>query len=255
LKYTEDSAIGDAGEYLFAHKVAETLEWPCRLLDIDIGIDAQIEILDDNRNSMGKFIAVQVKSTRDKEKQSTSVEKKHIAYWSELEVPVLIVFVNLSKKKVFARPFEDFEGGQTLHFSNKHIFNLKNMKKKLRLLAYSKIKSMLWDEINLIDEKVLHLQNNFTDEKVNDIAEPEYFIGLMHSFKKIELELHEIKILLAPIHKIVSDLNYGIVLESYMAARRKYIRFLYDYDFHIYDHSDVKNFENEYIGQNSYLKL
>lgn len=255
MKYNEDNATGDAGEYLFAYTVSNVLEWPCRLLDIDIGIDAQIEILDDNRNSMGQFIAVQVKSTRDKDKFSTSVERKHIEYWSGLEVPVLIVFVNLSKKKVYARPFDDFDGSQTLHFSKEHIFNLKNMKKKLRLLAYSKITNRVWDEINDIDEKITELENNFTDEKVTEIAEPDYFIGLMHTFKQIELDLHKVKVSLTPIHKIVSDLNYGIVLNNYMAARRKYTRFLHEYDFHIYDHKDVTNFENEYVEQNSYLEL
>jgi hypothetical protein len=255
LKYNEDNATGDAGEYLFAYTVSNVLGWPCRLLDIDIGIDAQIEILDDDRNSMGQFIAVQVKSTRDKEKFCTTVEEKHIKYWSELEVPVLIVFVNLSKKKVYARPFDDFNGSQTLHFSKEHIFNLKNMKERLRLLAYSKVTNIVWGEINDINENIIELVDNFTDEKVTEIAEPDYFIGLMHAFKQIELDLHKVKITLTPIHKIVSDLGYKIALSNYMEARRKYTIFLHQHDFHIYNHDDVTRFKNEYVEQNSYLKL
>lgn len=255
MKYNEDNATGDAGEYLFAYTVSNILEWPCRLLDIDIGIDAQIEILDDNRNSMGQFIAVQVKSTRDKEKFSTSVERKHIEYWSELEVPVLIVFVNLSKKKVYARPFDDFDGSQTLHFSKEHIFNLKNMKTQLRLLAYSKVTNKVLDEINDIDEKIKELESNFTDEKVTEIADSDYFLHLMYDFKQIELDLHKVKVSLTPIHEIVSDLNYGVVLSNYMEARRKYTCFLYEYNFHFYDHTYITKFENEYVEQNSYLEL
>ncbi|MCI5162057.1 MAG: hypothetical protein D3917_08545 [Candidatus Electrothrix sp. AX5] len=53
LKYTKKKAIGDAGEYFFAYTVATILGWPCRLLDIDIGIDAQVEILDGDQNSTG----------------------------------------------------------------------------------------------------------------------------------------------------------------------------------------------------------
>ena len=60
MKYPEKAANGDAGEFFFAYKVASVLKWPCRLLDIDIGIDAQVEILNEDGTSTGRFVAFQV---------------------------------------------------------------------------------------------------------------------------------------------------------------------------------------------------
>jgi len=51
MKYTKSAANGHAGEFFFAYKVARVLGWPCRLFDIDIGIDAQVEVLDHERAS------------------------------------------------------------------------------------------------------------------------------------------------------------------------------------------------------------
>ncbi|UWH26261.1 DUF4365 domain-containing protein [Aeromonas veronii] len=116
MKYTEDKATGDAGEYFFAYTITNILQWPCRLLDIDIGIDAQIEILDGNRQSTGKFIAVQIKSTRDPNRDSISVEKKHIDYWSSVETPVILALVNLSNDRIYIHPSMDFNGKKHLSF-------------------------------------------------------------------------------------------------------------------------------------------
>jgi hypothetical protein len=65
MKYALRTANGDAGEFFFAYKIASVLKWPCRLFDIDIGIDAQVEIVDeDDETSTGRFVAFQVKATR-----------------------------------------------------------------------------------------------------------------------------------------------------------------------------------------------
>ena len=51
MKYLLQTANGDAGEFFFAYKIASALGWPCRLFDIDIDIDAQVEILNEDRTS------------------------------------------------------------------------------------------------------------------------------------------------------------------------------------------------------------
>ena len=44
MKYPLGTANGDAGEFFAAYKIAKELGWPCRLFDIDIGIDAQVSV-------------------------------------------------------------------------------------------------------------------------------------------------------------------------------------------------------------------
>ncbi|WP_347368982.1 DUF4365 domain-containing protein [Vibrio vulnificus] len=254
MKYTEDKATGDAGEYLFAYTVANVLEWPCRLLDIDIGIDAQIEVLDDSRQSMGQFIAVQVKTTRDINKKSISVEKKHIDYWSSLDTPVLLVLVNLGTNETFARPLEDFNGSQTLHFSTKHLVGV-GMKESLRLLAYSEDIKFIEEKLEEVTDEIDDILYDLTSERVHQIEDSDHYLEFMDTFKTLELALHEIKVFLKPIHVIVGDCNYSYVLQNYMDARQDYIRFLHDWDFDIHDHDEVKAFENEYVEHYSYLKL
>lgn len=101
MKYTLKAASGDAGEYFFAYQIAHVLKWPCRLLDIDIGIDAQVEVLDIDRTSTGRFIAVQVKARLDDGPSYRYVSEAQLAYWLELDVPVFVVLVNLDKKAMY----------------------------------------------------------------------------------------------------------------------------------------------------------
>ena len=89
------NAVGDAGEFFFAYRVSSELRWPCRLIDIDIGIDAQIEILDSDLRSTGKFVAVQVKAT-EVGRRIWRVSRRHIKYWNSISVPVFVALVRNS---------------------------------------------------------------------------------------------------------------------------------------------------------------
>jgi len=96
MKYPDTTAIGDAGEFYFAYQIAHVLRWPCRLFDIDIGLDAQVEILDAKRNSEGRFVAFQVKTTSvENSKTSVYVKRAQVDYWKTLELPVFVVLVDL----------------------------------------------------------------------------------------------------------------------------------------------------------------
>ena len=101
MKYPINTASGDAGEFFFAYQVANVLKWPCRLFDIDIGIDAQVEVINDDRSSTGRFVAFQVKATSKEEKNCRYVSETQITYWRELDLPVFVVLVDLSIGAMF----------------------------------------------------------------------------------------------------------------------------------------------------------
>ena len=56
MKYSKTNIIGDAGEHLLVARIIKLFGYPCRLNSIDIGIDAEIELIDTNYKSTGKFI-------------------------------------------------------------------------------------------------------------------------------------------------------------------------------------------------------
>lgn len=101
MKYPLKAANGHAGEYFFAYQIAWTLKWPCRLIDVDIGIDAQVEVLDKDCTSTGRFVAFQIKASNDDEPDSRYVSREQLSYWRELGLPVFVVLVELKKREMF----------------------------------------------------------------------------------------------------------------------------------------------------------
>ncbi|AFH91924.1 DUF4365 domain-containing protein [Providencia stuartii] len=95
MTYLEKIANGNAGEFYFAYWVSNKFVWPCRILDIDMGLDAQVEIYDDENNSTGMFIGVQVKTTAKTlaETPSVSVPIKNVVYWESISDPIILVRV------------------------------------------------------------------------------------------------------------------------------------------------------------------
>ncbi|WP_458764631.1 DUF4365 domain-containing protein [Cupriavidus basilensis] len=100
MTYPGKTAIGDAGEFFAAYKIAKELRWPCRLFDIDIGIDGQVEIMAGEK-STGRFVAIQVKTTTAEEKDCCYVKAHHFDYWVSAEIPVFVVLVDLLKEQMF----------------------------------------------------------------------------------------------------------------------------------------------------------
>jgi hypothetical protein len=102
MKYTKQSLVGDMGEHFFAYKIFDLFGWPCRLYGIDIGIDAEIEVLDADRRSIGKIIKVQVKSTNVAgSKNELALDARHVRYWNNLSIPLIVCWVDLKRKKIF----------------------------------------------------------------------------------------------------------------------------------------------------------
>ena len=102
MKYPIKSANGHAGEFFFAYQIADVLKWPCRLIDIDIGIDAQVEVINGaDRSSTGRFVAFQIKAREEPKQAYLYVSEEHLAYWRELALPVFVVLVDLKDKKMY----------------------------------------------------------------------------------------------------------------------------------------------------------
>lgn len=104
MNYLKRSVNGDAGEHLVAYKVKRILGWPCRLLDVDIGVDAEMEALDEHLCSTGDFIKIQIKSydsLTDKIAKGVYVDGKHIEYWKRCSVPIIVCCVDLQSSKVY----------------------------------------------------------------------------------------------------------------------------------------------------------
>ena len=107
IEYQKRSANGDAGEYFAVHKITKVLGWPCRLYGVDLGVDAELEILDADGISHGDIIKVQIKAIEpDAGKEnapvlSVYVDERHIAYWQQFCLPVIVCCVDLSAEQVY----------------------------------------------------------------------------------------------------------------------------------------------------------
>ena len=100
MKYELSNLIGDAGEHLLAAKIIKYFGFPCRLTNIDIGIDAEIELIDSNRKSTGELIKCQVKTTTQ-EKSYIYIKERHLQYWNTINAPVIVFLVNLKSEKIY----------------------------------------------------------------------------------------------------------------------------------------------------------
>lgn len=127
--YQKRTINGDAGEHLVAFKFTRTLNWPCRLQGVDLGIDAEIEICDDSNGATGNVVKLQVKSfdkLTSAVKHDVYVEDADIAYWQRFSVPTIVVCVDLNAEKVYWKPISSTEAYQTSGASRKITFDLVN---------------------------------------------------------------------------------------------------------------------------------
>lgn len=136
-KYTVQKEIGDAGEYLVGFQIVNTYGWIFRTSNVDIGVDGEIEIIEDGI-STSEFIKVQVKSEKKISKSiSKSIEKRDLLYWKSLPVPIIILLVDLNSKQIYFKDVNDIQleanskNSQTIHFNKENRF-LKKNKNKLK---------------------------------------------------------------------------------------------------------------------------
>ncbi|EPF7752847.1 DUF4365 domain-containing protein [Vibrio parahaemolyticus] len=144
MKFDINASHGKAGEYYFAYWICNNFGWPCRLLDIDVGIDAQIEVFNENYHSTGDFIGVQVKTTMYSN-PNVSIPLKSLEYWASIEDPVILVSITLEgKPKIYWKLIN----GTNI---NERINDIKNKGNKTGTVSFS-----------IDDELLISNKDNFT---------------------------------------------------------------------------------------------
>lgn len=111
MKFTRNQATGQAGEYLVGAVVAHRLAWPYRTQPIaDLGVDGEIEVLDEKGASLSGIIKVQAKATAKEDEANTEppfsryVSPAHYEYWAALSLPVIVCRPVLATGKVYWLP-------------------------------------------------------------------------------------------------------------------------------------------------------
>ncbi|ELQ9310613.1 DUF4365 domain-containing protein [Serratia marcescens] len=160
MSYIEKVANGNAGEFYFAYWVSNNFIWPCRILDIDMGLDAQIEIYDEQYHSTGMFIGVQVKTTAKtlEESPCISVPLKNIVYWESINDPVVIIRVCLNNNS--QEP--------SLYWKHLKKTELKNYLKKAQIKSYETVSISFEENNNFLkkSDKSLWLKLFLRDEDI-----------------------------------------------------------------------------------------
>lgn len=124
MKYSEKKIIGDIGELTVAKAFIKYFRWPCRQQTMDVGIDAEVEVTDQDTNATGKVIKIQVKATMEPFKDGKNTiypEREHIDYWKQVAVPVLLCVVSLATDEILWKvidPNDDYttEKGAKVEF-------------------------------------------------------------------------------------------------------------------------------------------
>ncbi len=194
MKYNLSNIIGDAGEHLFASRIIKLFGFPCRLINIDIGLDAEIEIIDDNFKSTGEFLKCQVKTTKS-DKFYLYVEEKHIEYWNKINIPVIIFLVHIDTEKIYwhcVDSIDKYKKGKSeyvITFEKTDILKKSN-KERFKDLAYYHI----INEIKKIYEEsysiALDDTTQYLDTDNYDITTFEEFV---YHANKIQYDLKKVK--------------------------------------------------------------
>jgi len=98
--------IAERGVNLVNTIITDELEWTFReLLKDDYGIDAQLEIIKNNE-ATGRLIAIQIKSGKSYTKKTKEGyvyygKLKHLNYWLNYSLPVILIICDLEEKKCY----------------------------------------------------------------------------------------------------------------------------------------------------------
>lgn len=112
MQYPPRSAHGDAAQYFTAYKITQLFGWPCRLTNADVGIDGEVEIVDDYVAATGDIIKLQIKAIAHPGAAPTVsvyVEDRHVFYWQRFCVPVVVCAVDLTRETIYWRQMTSTE--------------------------------------------------------------------------------------------------------------------------------------------------
>jgi hypothetical protein len=126
MNYNKQQINGDAAEYFVAYTLTKVLGWPCRLFGVDLGVDAELEVVDALGVSQGDIIKVQIKAketTVPTRELAVTVEPRHIEYWKHFCLPVIVCCADLADEKVYWKQITSTEAFRTRGASNKVSFD------------------------------------------------------------------------------------------------------------------------------------
>lgn len=179
-KNNKRQSTGQAGEYYVGAIITSDLEFIYRIQPIaDIGIDGEIEILNDNRESTGEIVKVQVKaSTSKKHPYKVFVDSKDYEYWKLLNVPVIICFAVVDKREVYWKHANEgvkAKGSYKYNFSEKDKLSkdskdkIKRFAKKSTINLFEGLWQIVLTKLKTINEDILHPQDPKAEYKRNEI--------------------------------------------------------------------------------------
>lgn len=199
MKYSKTNIIGDAGEHLLVARVIKLFGYPCRLNSIDIGIDAEIELIDSNYKSTGKFIKCQVKTTTDSGKTSLFLEEKHISYWNSIDIPVVVFLVHLDTEEIFWHCIDDIsvytksESGYKVDFDSAQILKKEN-KEQFDEIALFPLVQQIQKIYRDAYTKASSDKEEFLDSGNHDLTTAEFFV---RNFYEIRANLNKVEKLIS----------------------------------------------------------
>ncbi|WP_409288340.1 DUF4365 domain-containing protein [Pseudomonas sp. KCJK8927] len=263
MKYAESNVTGDAGEYYFAYFITHALGWPCRLLDIDIGIDAQIEILDDDSCSTGQFLAVQIKGTRKDDKLSLDVAKKHVKYWLSMDVPVLLALVDVDNRKVYVKSIR-VNGGDPLPNTRGQNYKFKfgasdllsvSQAKELRLLAYAPEVRRIEEMLGQAKSKCVEIIKDCNMENGFKVEDYDHYLDFIIDMQDVGSQLFNCKQSVLKIRSQVGDCGYTDAYRLFKQARSDMSYFFSRAQYPIHSPAEMKVFDEDYFSKNAILEL
>lgn len=232
MEYPKRSINGDAGEYLVAYRITKLFGWPCRLYGVDLGVDAEIEIIDDASSSTGDIIKVQIKSfdsISSSDAKSVYVSDRHINYWKRFCLPVIVCCVDLKSEKIYWKQVTATEAYASSGESKKVSFNLTqdeleiSVKDKLnRLVApdNSKRIASLFDELDTIrkelptpgtqysDHESINKAERLCDELTKKVKEIEGLI-IHFPWRISTLDLRKLDSIKKRVNRIENNISYS----------------------------------------------
>ena len=111
-KYPRAQAIGNAGAFRFGELVTSMFRWPVSFLSesTDRGVEAEIEVRDEDNNANGKLIRAQIVTTNYSLNSGASMcilFSEDLEHLCELTIPVVVVYVDMSAYPgVYWRPLD-----------------------------------------------------------------------------------------------------------------------------------------------------
>ncbi len=107
-QYDDEGYLGDKGVRMVDQIISEELRWIFRdLRKADLGVDAQIELVNPEKRGTGRLIAAQIKCGESFFAEPTDAgfvfrgKSKHLRYWVEHSLPVLVIICDPSSGECY----------------------------------------------------------------------------------------------------------------------------------------------------------